>query len=109
MVSDENDFRDLRLHRLHIVEGESEQMFEEVVLTEVVITLVADLEEVPYFFQCFSVKNMVTRGMAKSKKELNLGLFIASAPVLVVLRISGGVGGRCSAINHVSESSVFKD
>jgi hypothetical protein len=50
LTSDRNNFEDLRLHRLHVIEGVSKQMFKKVVLTEVVIALVMDLEKVPCLF-----------------------------------------------------------
>ncbi len=108
-MSDGNYFRDLRLHWLHIAEGKSEQTFEEVVLTEVVVTLVADLKEVPYLFQGFSIQDVVSRGIAKSKEKLNLSLFVVSAPFSIGLRVRSGVRCRCSAINHIPESLVFED
>ncbi len=109
LTSDGNNFRDLRLHWLCITEGKSEQMFKEVVLMEVIVALVVDLEEVPYLFRGFGVQDMVLRGMAKSEKKLNLSLFVALEPFLIGLRVSGRVGGRCSAINHIPESLVLKD
>ena len=104
-----NDFGDLRLHRFCIAEGESEQTFKEVVLMQVVIALVSDLEEIPNLFQGFGVENVVAGGMTEGEEELNLSLLVTSAPVLVGIRVSGGVGQRRSAVNHIPESSVFED
>jgi len=109
LVGDRDDFRDLWLHRFHIAEGKSEETFKKVVLAQVVITLVLDLEKIPNLFRGFVIENVVMRGMAEGKEKLNLGLLVASAPILIGIRVSGGVGCRCSAINHVPESSMFKD
>ena len=76
---------------------------------EVIITLVSDLKKIPNLFQGFGIENMVMRGTAEGKEELNLGLLVTSAPVLISIRISGGVGCRCSAVDYVPESSMFED
>lgn len=50
LMGDGNNLRGLRLHRFYITEGKSEKMFEEIVLMQVVVTLVADFKEIPYLF-----------------------------------------------------------
>jgi hypothetical protein len=109
LVGDGDDFGDLRLHRFCITEGESEQTFKKVVLTQVIIALVLDLEEIPNLFRGFGVENVVAGGMTEGEEELNLSLLVTLAPVLVGIRVSGRVGHRCSAVDHIPESSVFKD
>jgi hypothetical protein len=109
LVGDGNDFGDLWLHRLHIMEGESKETLKEVVLVQVIIALILDLEKIPNLFRGFGIENVVIRGMAEGEKKLNLGLLVVSAPILIGIRVSGGVGHRCSAVDHVPESSMFED
>jgi len=49
LTGDGDNFRNLWLHGIRITEGKSKEMFEKVMLMEVVIALVADSEEVPNF------------------------------------------------------------
>ncbi len=64
-------------------------MFKEIVLAEVVITLVADLKKVPYFFCRFCVKNVIAWSMVESEHDLKLGFLVTSGPFKVVLSIYG--------------------
>ena len=46
LTSDRHDFGDLWLHKLGVAEGEGEEVFEKVMLAEVIVTLVVDPEKV---------------------------------------------------------------
>jgi len=69
------------------VKSEGEELLKEVVLAEVVVTLVADLKKVPYFFSRFHVENMIVWSMVESKHNLKLGFLVTLGPFKVGLSI----------------------
>jgi len=69
------------------VESNGEQAFEEIVLPEVIVTLVANSKEVPHILHRLGIEDMVQGCAVKCCHDLQLGLLVASGPFEVGLSI----------------------
>ena len=91
------------------MEGKGEESLQEVVLAKVIIALVTDFEEVPYFLRGLHAEDMIPGSTAESEEQLNPGFSVVSAPVGVASGIGSRVGSRGGAVNDIPEASMFKD
>jgi hypothetical protein len=76
-------------------------VFEEIVGVQLATALVLSLEQVLNIFGGLCIENVVVRGMAKGENELEVGLLIILAPLLIGCGIYIGIGRGGSAVNNV--------